>query len=255
MDNFSVVSENPSIVATHETSARAKRLRRRIAFALAAGTTLAIVGLVCWTFRGPWFSGNLAVVDPGRVIRSAQPTDQLNRWIEQYGLRSILNLRGGGSADDWYRNEVNEARSHDVAFYDLPLSATRRPKRRELLILIDLLDRCRYPLLIHCKSGADRTGLASAIYEIVRLGTPPLEAERALSLDFGHVPILGPEHLHEPLREYAAWLKANGLPHQPARFREWVRNEYQAPDPPADPPVLQPGPRIAHRALEPAERQ
>ena len=57
-----------------------------------------------------------------------------------------------------------------MIYYDLPLSATRRPTRRELLQLIDLLETCSYPLLIHCKSGADRTGLASALYRLVRRG-------------------------------------------------------------------------------------
>ena len=98
-----------------------------------------------------------------------------------------------------------------MAFYDLPLAATRRPTRRELLFLIDLLDRCPYPLLIHCKSGADRTGLASALYLMVKRNQPPELAENALALEFGHVPFLGTEHLHEPLHEYAAWLKADRL--------------------------------------------
>lgn len=242
------MSEKPSILAAIKTSLRTSRACRWIAYAVVA--TLVGVAVVLWTFRGPWFSSNLAVLDPGYVIRSAQPTDQLGRWIEQYGLRSILNLRGGGSSDAWYLNEVHEARAHDVAFYDLPMSATRRPRRRELLILIDLLDRCRYPLLIHCKSGADRTGLASALYLLLRKDLGPLEAERAFSIEFGHVPIMGPEHLHEPLREYAAWLKARGLAHQPARFRDWVKNEYASPDPSVDPPVLPDGPRATRRPLE-----
>ena len=127
----------------------------------------------CWIFRRPWFQGNLAVVDAGRVVRSAQPTSQLPDWIREYRIRSILNLRGGSSADWWYEAEVNAARGGGVTFYDFPISATKRPTRRELLVLIDTLRSCTYPLLIHCKSGADRTGLASALYMMVARQSRP----------------------------------------------------------------------------------
>ncbi len=161
-------------------------------------------------------------------------------------MRSILNLRGGKPADSWYADEVKASRESGVAFYDFPLSATRRPTRGELLVLIDTLRSCEYPLLIHCKSGADRTGLASALYLMTRRGVPPDRAEDAFTLEYGHVPLFGPEHLHEPLDEYAAWLAAHGLAHTPERFRDWVRNEYESPDGPADPPPLKPGPRPRH---------
>jgi len=226
---------------------RSTRLRRAALLALAS-VFLALAG-VCWIFRGPWFTGNLAPLDPPRVFRSAQPGAELGQWIERYGLRSVLNLRGGDEQDWWYKNEVQETGSRRVDLYDLPLSATRRPSRRELLCLIDVLERCRYPLLIHCKSGADRTGMASAIYLMLRQRQSPDEAERAFSLEFGHVPLFGPEHLHEPLREYGRWLKERGLGHEPGRFRDWVKNEYEAADPKVDPPLLQPGPRERRRSV------
>jgi protein tyrosine phosphatase (PTP) superfamily phosphohydrolase (DUF442 family) len=210
---------------------------------LAATVVLAGAVAASWVFRRPWFEGNLGVVDPGLVMRSAQPTTQLSDWAKRYRLKSILNLRGGGPDDWWYGLEIKSSCENGVTYYDLPLNATRRPTRRELLQLIDLLDRCSYPLLIHCKSGADRTGLAAALYRIVRRGEPPESALASFSIEFGHVPFFGTEHLHEPLEEYAAWLKSSGLNHSTGRFRNWVRNEYTAPDPAADPPLIKPGPR------------
>src|SRR5579875_2073807 len=219
---------------------RRRRLRR---IALAAAFVLLILALsLCWAFRRPWFEGNLGTVEPGRVIRSAQPTSRLASWIREYRLRSILNLRGGSVADSWYDAEVKTARAAGVLFYDFPISATRRPTRHELLVLIDTLASCPYPLLIHCKSGADRTGLASALYLMTQRGVPPEQAERAFTLEHGHVPLCGPEHLHEPLVEYAAWLASRGLPHSPDRFRDWVKHEYASPGGPEDPPPLRPGP-------------
>jgi hypothetical protein len=216
--------------------------RRRARTAAAALIFAASISLT-WAFRRPWFEGNLAVVDPDHVIRSAQPTSQLAHWIDEFHLRSVLNLRGGTKADWWYDSEVATLAAHGLEFYDLPLSATRRPTRRELLFLIDVLERCQYPLLIHCKSGADRTGLASALYLMLKRNEPPKIAENALALEFGHIPFLGTEHLHEPLHEYAAWLCDRRIEHSPQRFRAWVKNEYRSADPRVDPPLLPPGPR------------
>jgi hypothetical protein len=208
-----------------------------------AATAVLLALVLCWVFRRPWFQGNLGVVDAGRVIRSAQPTTQLPGWIRDHQLRSILNLRGGSPADWWYDSEVKAAEASGVSFYDFPLSATRRPTRRELLVLIDTLTVCPYPLLIHCKSGADRTGLASALYLMIHPGESPERAQQAFSLQFGHIPLGGTEHLHEPLDEYAAWLAARRLSHTPQRFRDWVKSEYRPADGSPDPPRLQPGPR------------
>jgi hypothetical protein len=195
------------------------------------------------TFRNPWFFGNFGVVEPERVYRSAQPDAELRRLIADYRLASVLNLRGGSPEDRWYNDEVRATRDWGIDFYDLPISATRRPSRRELLILLGLFDHCRYPLLIHCKSGSDRTGLATAIYLMSKKGEPPEQALGAFSLQYGHVPLLGPEHLHEPLQEYGIWLEAQGQVHTPARLRFWVERCYNSKDLSRNVPGLQPGPR------------
>ena len=223
-----------------DIAARRARRRRRLASALAVALVATTV-----TFRRPWFAGNFGVVEPGRVYRAAQPRDedQVRRLIRGHGLASILNLRGGSLADPWYAAEVRVTRERGVDFYDFPMSATRRPTRRELLVLLDLFGRCRYPVLIHCKSGSDRTAMASALYLMAGRGVGPERAGRAFSLAYGHVPFGGPEHLHAPFLEYGAWLKARGLPHTPERFRRWVERDY-----PDDAPTnafrpLRPGPR------------
>jgi protein tyrosine phosphatase (PTP) superfamily phosphohydrolase (DUF442 family) len=239
-----VAREKPTSVEANRRSAWLRSWKLPLIVVLIGATT------VSWVMRRPLFEKNLGVVDDGLVIRSAQPTSQLADWARRYGLKSVLNLRGGGPGDWWYGNEIKTAKQSAVAYYDLPLSATRRPTRRELLQLIDLLDRCRYPLLIHCKSGADRTGLASALYRMVRRGEPPQSALTSFSIEFGHVPFFGTEHLHEPLQEYAAWLERAGLAHSANRFRTWVRNEYVAVDPPADPPLVHPGPRARRSSGE-----
>jgi hypothetical protein len=222
---------------------RSKRSLTRRVLRAAFIALLAAATVPAGLLSRPFFEGNVGVVDPGRVIRAAQPTSGLSGLIKDYHLASILDLRGGSFRDSWYSAEVQMADSSGVLFFDLPLSATQRPSRRELLLLIDLFDRCPYPLLIHCKAGADRTGLASAVYLMMRRGEPPQQAEGAFTLFHSHVPLFGPQHLHEPLDEYTRWLETRSLPHTPERFREWVKNEYRSPDPHIDPAPLAAGPR------------
>ena len=192
---------------------------------------LILAGAVTYAFRNPWFHRNFGVVDTGLVYRSAQPTGELPELVADRQIATVLNLRGGSESDPWYADEVASTARLGVDFYDLPLVATVRPTRKQLLTVLDVLDRCKYPLLIHCKSGSDRTGLVSALYLMSRKGVDPKEAEAAFSLYYGHVPILGTRHLHEPLHEYAEWLDARKQPHTPERFRDWVAHDYQADDP------------------------
>ncbi|WP_165227594.1 fused DSP-PTPase phosphatase/NAD kinase-like protein [Aquisphaera insulae] len=216
---------------------------------------LAGVGGLAALWLRPMVTANFGVVDPGRVIRAAQPTTNLPALIAENHLASILNLRGGSFRDPWYAEEVQTTADRGVAFYDVPLSATRRPGRHELLAILDVIATCDYPLLIHCKAGADRTGLASALYRMVRLGEGPRQASRAFTIYHSHLPLFGPEHLHEPLEEYAAWLEARGLDHTPERFRDWVRDEYRSDDPHTDPPRPRPGPRAPAKSRKAAPEE
>ena len=222
------------------------RTRRRLVFRLAFGL-LALAAII--VFRRPLFFGNVGVVDPGRVYRSSQPRGRLDRLIHEHELASVLNLRGGAPTDPFYADEVRATRAAGIDFYDFPMSPSRRPWRRELLTLIDFFGRCKYPLLIHCKSGADRTGLASGVYLMVAREVGPEEAEKALNLTHGHVPLCGTKSLHEPFVEYAGWLKDHRLSHTPERFRRWVEYDYASKDAATTFRPLRPGPReqVAHR--------
>ncbi len=175
---------------------------------------------------------------------AAQIHHGVDQTIRAYHLGSILNLRGGTPRDDFYAREVSAAKQAGIEYYDLPMSAMKRPTRNELLALIDLFEHCRYPILIHCKSGSDRTGLASALYRLVVMKEPPEQAQEAFSYWRGHVPLFGTQHLHEPLHEYAAWLQAHDLSHTPARFLGWIEHEYRSDDGPSRPFVpVRSGPR------------
>ena len=132
---------------------------------------------------------NFHVVSPGVVYRSSQMSGAaLTRTIKEHGIKSVLNLRGPGPTQDWYIAEIEAARASGVEHFDIPLSATRELTDEQLEALMDILHRAPKPLLIHCKSGSDRTGLAGALYLYGIEGQPARLANRQLTALYGHLP-------------------------------------------------------------------
>ena len=61
------------------------------------------------------------------------------------------------------------------------------PSHKELRGARELFERIEYPMLMHCKSGADRAGLMSVLYRHFKEGIPIAQAKRELSLRYGHI--------------------------------------------------------------------
>lgn len=232
------------------TCPAASTSRRRFWLGGSVLLTLAVGVIV---FRGPLFRHNFGVVDAGKVYRSAQPKAEFPELAARLKLGSVLNLRGGSPGDVWYADEVRATTDQGIDFYDFPMSATRRPARSELRTLVDLFERCRYPVLIHCKSGSDRTGLASTLYLLTVKSVPPEQAVGEFSLHYGHVPLSGTRRLHEPFDEYAEWLRRGKHSHNRARFETWLETIYVDDTPAVAVRPIRPGPRAGF-ASEPSRR-
>lgn len=159
------------------------RTLRRVAAAVA----LAAVAIGAWPL---WLhlTGNFHAVVPGEVYRAAQPEgEDLRRWAAEHGLRSVLNLRGTHDDSDWYREESATAHELGLVLADFPLSARQNPGTETMAQLVDLMRRLPKPLLIHCQGGADRTGLAAALYLASIAGVGEDVAGKQISFAFGHV--------------------------------------------------------------------
>lgn len=132
---------------------------------------------------------NFHEVVPGQLYRSAQPSGaDLSDYKSRYGIRTVINLRGR-SDGAWYRDEVEAAAREGLVHIDFPMSASRALTTEKSRKLIAILRDAPKPILIHCKSGADRTGLASVIYSSQIAGRDEETAERQLSIAFGHIAI------------------------------------------------------------------
>jgi len=170
---------------------------------------------------------NFHAVVPGKIYRSAQlKAETLAEIVRRYGLRSVVNLRGGCPEFDWYQQERQTLQSLNVRQYDIRFSYRAPPPVPELRNLVQVLSDCEKPVLLHCRRGADRTGLASAIALICE--NESLEvARKQLSPFYGWFPAGGPERLAEVLDWYADWLKKLQLASSREVFALWVEEHYK----------------------------
>ena len=136
-------------------------------------------------------TGNIHAVEPGRLYRSATlSAGRLDRLIEETGIRTIVNLRGDAGRP-WYEAEREVAARRGVDFISFHISAKQIPDRETLEEIIFVLRNAPQPILVHCKSGSDRAGLVSALYQYALAGQSAEQADRQLSFDYGHFPWLG----------------------------------------------------------------
>jgi protein tyrosine phosphatase (PTP) superfamily phosphohydrolase (DUF442 family) len=165
-----------------------------------------------------WWT-NFAAVDPGRLYRSNHPTPaKLAAFTRAVGLKSLINLRGQTrNGSDALSREM--ATKLGLDFYDMALDSRDAPQRERILRLAEIYRTLRGPALIHCKSGADRAGLAAGIYVLLQGGTAA-QAMRQLSLRFLHIK----QSKTGVLDGFFAAYARDGEGRKP--FLDWVREDY-----------------------------
>jgi len=158
-------------------------------------------------------TGNFHPVIAGELYRSAQPTaGEIDRYHDAVGIRTIVNLRGRNEGADWYEAEIAESRKLGIAHVDFAMSAGRQLTQRQAAELIGILRHAQRPVLIHCKRGADRSGLAAALYVAAVAGLGEEAAEAQISLRYGHIslPLASAWAMDESFEALESWL---GFPH------------------------------------------
>lgn len=125
-----------------------------------------------------------------RAFRSSQPSPrQLRRLVRRHQLRTVINVRGS----DWHEPHM---RLESEACADLGLrlepfygfASRDLPTREDLHKAQTLFARLDYPVLFHCKSGADRAGFMSVLYLHLGEGVPLETALEQLRLvPYGHI--------------------------------------------------------------------
>jgi protein tyrosine phosphatase (PTP) superfamily phosphohydrolase (DUF442 family) len=193
---------------------------------LSVGLAIVAVPLAIEGYRVS-FGGNFHAVVPGRIYRCAQPTEAaVKEAVAQYGIRTIVNLRGSSDTFPWYLEESRATHDCNISQEDVCFSAGRLPATSEVRRFIEVLDHSEYPILMHCRRGADRTGIAAVIAVLLTTETSLADARSQLGLRFGHLALGRPGQLDLMFDFYEDWLKGQGKAHSKEVFRDWALHHY-----------------------------
>ena len=168
-------------------------------------------------FRTVW--SNFAPVMPNRVYRCNHPTPaRLCDLASRYEIRTLVNLRGHRQCgSDALSREA--ARELGLDHVDMAFESRGAPHRERILRFEALYRQIAFPMLMHCKSGADRAGLAAGLVILFEGGTAA-EALRQLSWRFGHFSRSRTGVLDAFFLRYQR--EAEGR----RAFLDWVRDDY-----------------------------
>ncbi|CAN5276485.1 tyrosine-protein phosphatase [soil metagenome] len=134
-------------------------------------------------FLRTWFS-NAHWLGPD-LVRTNQPSpSQLKRWADR-GIRTVINLRGERD-ESYYWLEKDACEGLGLTLIDAPLDSRDAPDAARVHRAKRLFETVEYPVLIHCKSGADRAGLMAVFYRHFHLGEPISVAMAQLSKKYLH---------------------------------------------------------------------
>ena len=168
-------------------------------------------------FRMLW--DNVHEVVPGRIWRGNHPTPaRLRRLTERLGLKTLVNLRGPRKCGS---DELSRAEAAKLGLTHTYMAFESRgaPHRDRILRFHGIWQTLVTPALMHCKSGADRAGLASGLVLMFEGGTSA-DALKQLSWRYGHWGTSRTGILDAFFHHYAAVAEGR------VPFIDWVRDEY-----------------------------
>jgi protein tyrosine/serine phosphatase len=157
------------------------------------------------------------------VWRSAQPAPHHISWAAKKGIRTIVNLRGPEQSFGTRWLEQRACDRHGIVLADLRLRSRAAPTRAEFQSIKDTLENVEFPILVHCKSGADRAGLMSVMVRHFHDGVPIREAIDQLSLRYGHIRSADTGVIDAVFDRYLEAEAQTGI-----GFWDWVHTVYDA---------------------------
>ena len=154
------------------------------------------------------------------AYRSNHPSYDRFRDYAQMGIKTVLNLRGV-SKDPFHAFEVEWCKEFGLTLVSIQMYAQDAPSKAALNDLLDAFETMERPFLVHCKSGADRTGLAAAIYKLIYEGATIEDAKDCLRFKYHHIRRSGAGILDHFLELFEGAHLETGVD-----IVEWINGDY-----------------------------
>lgn len=114
------------------------------------------------------------------LYRGAQPGRQGFETLEGVGVRTVVNLRLDHSDEE-------DLEGLQMGYVEIPIGPQTFSDRDVARFIGVVVDPQRVPVFVHCRFGADRTGLMIAAYRVVMQGWTREEAvEEMVEGGFGY---------------------------------------------------------------------
>ena len=154
-----------------------------------------------------------------KTYRSNQPFPwQILDDKNKRGIKTIINLRGVRNCSSFFL-EKEACAKHNIKLINFPVTSRAAPKPETILAAKKLFQEVEYPIIMHCKSGADRAGLMSALFLILHKNIPVIEAKKQLSFKYLHI-----KHAKTGILD--AFFDSYLREHNNEKFLDWVSNTY-----------------------------
>ncbi len=152
-----------------------------------------VLGLVVLFLAGPviyYFPMyNFRVVEKGVFYGSRQMGGlALESTIRKQGIRTVINLRGENPGSDWYNEEAETCARLGIQFVSLGWSQNSLPEPQSLARFVEVVETGEGPFLAHCAGGTHRTGVAAAVYLLLK-GESVDTARKQFRVGFNDAPI------------------------------------------------------------------
>lgn len=164
---------------------------------------------------------NMRPVVEGKMYRSAQPAPVHIKKFADKSIKTIINLRGERLNCGSYILEKAACEKYGITLVNFPVSSRNMPEQEKLHKLAEIFDSIEYPALMHCKSGADRAGLAGVLYQLCHEKESYEVAIKQLSLKYGHI-----KQAKTGMLDYFFALYKSAYDETQIDFFDWVDNVY-----------------------------
>jgi uncharacterized protein (TIGR01244 family) len=99
------------------------------------------------------------------LYRGGQPADAAWNSLAKLGVKTVIDLRP--ASEHSLSKEARIVEAAGMVYVSQPMAPLAAPTNEEIRKILSLLDSsAQWPVFIHCRRGADRTGTVIACYRI-----------------------------------------------------------------------------------------
>jgi len=124
-----------------------------------------------------------------RLARGGQPSGEGFRTLAAAGYRTVIDLQEKGARS---KDEKHLVEALGMKYVNVPMQGMKTPEQKQISKVLKALQNEKDgPVFVHCKRGADRTGVVLAVYRVEQdrwTNRDALQEARDLGMSWYQIP-------------------------------------------------------------------